>query len=318
MFSFACRRLLHALLNGLSFWRIEKSLATVILVSEIADCAKSSAIVVGFLRGHSHPERVKVPRASISRSEAACDYDARASLVLPTRKCSINMNGITARWAGTAVGQLGLAASQFQNVTNRKNLTQRTYYNMITSSLRRLATVIPLAALISISAFAQKTTAMFPAISDSVGPFTDSFEFTLGGNGFANNDLNDSLGGLSVSIGKYVSDTLEYSIRQSVNYSNRQNAGKKFNGATFFAVDHHFGQTALRPFIGANVGGVYGGGVSDSFGAGLEGGAKYYIQPRAFVFGMLQYAWLFDKIDRFDDRFSQGSYIWNVGVGFRF
>lgn len=189
---------------------------------------------------------------------------------------------------------------------------------MKTSSIRRLIIAVPLLALISVSAIAQRTTPTLPALSDTVGPFTDSFEFTLGGNGFANNDLNDSLGGVSVSAGKYVSETLTYSIRQSVNYSNRKNAGKKWNGATFFAVDHHFGQTALRPFIGANVGGVYGGGVSDSWGAGLEGGAKYYIQPRAFVFGMLQYAWLFDKIDRFDNTFSQGSYIWNFGVGFHF
>jgi hypothetical protein len=74
----------------------------------------------------------------------------------------------------------------------------------------------------------------------------------------------------------------------------------------------------MRPFFGVNLGRIYGDTISDTWAAGLEGGAKYYVQPRTFIMAMVQYAWYFDKRDNIDDTFSQGQFLWNVGVGFNF
>ena len=58
----------------------------------------------------------------------------------------------------------------------------------------------------------------------------------------------------------------------------------------------------LRPFVGVNVGGVYGDRVSDTFAAGLEAGAKFYVQPRTFVYAMVEYGWFFEDSDDVDDK----------------
>jgi hypothetical protein len=144
-------------------------------------------------------------------------------------------------------------------------------------------------------------------------------EFTLGGNGAFNKDLDESLGGVNFSYGWYTSPTQEFVLRQSITYSNPSNRGQSWNGATRLAFDQHFAaHGALRPFIGANIGGVYGDSVRDTFAAGIEGGAKFYVQPRTFVFAMLEYGWFFRHARNVDDRFSDGAFNWGVGIGFNF
>lgn len=144
-------------------------------------------------------------------------------------------------------------------------------------------------------------------------------EFSLGGNGASNRDFDDSLGGVSFSYGWYTTPTQLISIRQSINYSNPNNSGQSWNGSTRVAFDQHFASRgALRPFVGVNVGGVYGDGVRDTFAAGLEAGAKYYVQPRTFLYAMAEYGWFFRRARNLDDRFDDGQFNWSVGVGFNF
>lgn len=150
------------------------------------------------------------------------------------------------------------------------------------------------------------------------GPTAGSREFTLGGSGLADNELNDSAGGVTLSYGAYTTDRLLWSLRQSLNYTNPEDAGSSWNGATRLAADYHFGTGKLRPLVGANVGYIYGDGVNDTWAAGLEGGLKYYIQDRTFLYGMAEYGWFFDHADQVDDTFDNGRWTWSVGVGFNF
>jgi hypothetical protein len=144
-------------------------------------------------------------------------------------------------------------------------------------------------------------------------------EFTLGGGGATNKDFDESFGGVNFSYGWYTSPTQEFVLRQSINYSNPSNGGQAWNGSTRFAFDQHFAaRGALRPFIGANIGGVYGDSVRDTFAAGLEGGAKFYVQPRTFIYAMAEYGWFFRRARHLDDRFNDGQFNWGLGVGFNF
>jgi hypothetical protein len=144
-------------------------------------------------------------------------------------------------------------------------------------------------------------------------------EFTLGGAGAANKDFDDTFGGVSFSYGWYTTETQEWVLRQAINYSNPSNGGQAWNGSTKIAFDQHLAaQGALRPFVGVNFGGFYGDRVRDTFAAGLEGGAKYYVQPRTFVFAMLEYGWFFRKGRDIDNTFSDGQFNWGVGIGFNF
>ena len=147
-------------------------------------------------------------------------------------------------------------------------------------------------------------------------PADNGLEFTLGGSGVSNKKLDNSAGGVNFSAGKYISDSLLVSIRQTVNYNNPNTGGTAWDGSTLAAIDEHFGHSVLRPFLGVNLGGIYGDGVKDTWAAGLEGGLKYYMQPRTFLFALAEYEWLFEKGEQVHSQFNQGQFIWTVGVGF--
>lgn len=149
-------------------------------------------------------------------------------------------------------------------------------------------------------------------------PTAGSHEFTLGGSGVTDDEFDDSAGGVNFSYGKYTTDRMLWSLRQTINYTNPEDAGSAWNGSTVIAGDYHFGDGRLRPLVGANLGYVYGESVEDTWAAGLEAGLKYYVQDRTFVYGMVEYAWLFDDAEDIDNTFDNGRYVWSVGVGFNF
>jgi len=144
-------------------------------------------------------------------------------------------------------------------------------------------------------------------------------EITLGGSGASNQEFDDSFGGVNFSYGWYTTSTALWSIRQSINYSNPSIGGTRFNGSTRVAFDMHLAERGpVRPFVGVNVGGVYGDNVRDTFAAGLEAGAKFYVQSRTFVYALVEYGWFFRNARNVDDTFRDGQFTWSVGVGFNF
>ena len=144
-------------------------------------------------------------------------------------------------------------------------------------------------------------------------------EITFGGSGGANTSFDDTFGGVNMSYGAFLSPTLLWSVRQTVNYSNPDVGGTRWNGATRLAFDHHLAAYgAVRPFVGVNFGRVYGDAVLDTWAAGFEAGAKFYMRPQTFIFAMAEYGWFFKKARNADEAFSDGSINWSVGVGFNF
>lgn len=159
-------------------------------------------------------------------------------------------------------------------------------------------------------------------ISTSADPYLrmpGDREFSIGGSGASSKDFDSTLGGVSFSYGQYLNNTLAVVLRQSVNYSNPDVGGTQWNGSTRIAVDKYvLPRGRVRPFIGANFGGIYGDQVNDSWAAGLETGAKVYVQERTFIVATVEYSWLFENSRGLDDRFDDGQFNWTVGVGFNF
>jgi hypothetical protein len=171
-------------------------------------------------------------------------------------------------------------------------------------------------------ASAQTSTGVAVATAPSSTSFVRTageHEFTLGGSGAVNTSFDDSFGGLNFSYGWYASPTTLLTLRQSINYSNSDTEDAQYSGSTRLAYDWHFGDRGpMRPYIGVNIGGVYGERVRDTFAAGLETGVKYYVQPRTFVYFHLEYDWYFRQGTNIDDTFDDGQLNWSVGVGFNF
>lgn len=177
-----------------------------------------------------------------------------------------------------------------------------------------LAVALPLAALAQPAPTADTATSADPYLR-----MQGDREFSIGGSGASNKDFDSTLGGVSFSYGQYLNNTVAVVLRQSVNYSNPDVGGTQWNGSTRVAVDKYIlPRGRVRPFVGANFGGIYGDRVNDSWAAGLETGAKFYVQERTFIMAMVEYSWLFENSRGLDDRFDDGQFNWTVGVGFNF
>jgi hypothetical protein len=153
------------------------------------------------------------------------------------------------------------------------------------------------------------------------GPSQGDREFSISGTGSSEDDFDNSSVGISAEIGWYLSEQMVAGIRQSVNFADIE--GEQFdddywNGATRGYVDYHFGDAALRPFLGASLGYAYGDGVNDSFFAGPELGLKYYVLPDTFVTGRAEYQFYFEDADDADEAFDDGAWAYTIGVGFNF
>jgi hypothetical protein len=153
------------------------------------------------------------------------------------------------------------------------------------------------------------------------GPVTGEREFTLSGTGSSDKDLDNSSLGISADLGWYTSDKSVWGIRQSLNFADieGQNLSDDFwNGSTRGYYDYHFLDGKWRPFIGANLGVIYGDGVKDSGFAGAELGVKYYVLEKTFILARAEYQFFFSDSNSASDNWNDGAFAYVVGMGYNF
>lgn len=160
-------------------------------------------------------------------------------------------------------------------------------------------------------------TAMSQTGAGTYGPSAGMQEFTMAGTGSNDNDFDHGSWGLAASYGKFIDDNLQWVIRQSVNYADTpgDNSG---SASTRIGLDYNFDFGNWRPFIGINVGAVYGDAVENTGIAGPELGIKYYVKPETFIYAQTEYQFFFEDSDEIDDNFDDGAYAHSFGVGFNF
>lgn len=155
-------------------------------------------------------------------------------------------------------------------------------------------------------------------MAEQIGPRAGDNEFTLAGTGSNDKDFDNGSFGLSGSWGQYLTDTWSWSIRQGFNMSSVA-GDETWNGSTRIGADYNFmpGER-LRPFIGANIGAIYGDNVNDTGIAGPEFGLKYYVKPQTFVFLQSEYQFQFEDANDIDSEFDDGSWAHTVGFGINY
>lgn len=157
-----------------------------------------------------------------------------------------------------------------------------------------------------------------PAESRFTGPRAGDHEATLSGTGTNDNDFEDGSFGVTGGYGYYWTDNVQLGVRQSVNWVNSGDSNS-VNGSTRFAIDYLFNAGGrLRPFIGANIGAIYGGNVTDTGTIGPEAGLKYFVNNTTFVLAQTEYRYHFDSGDDIADDFDDGSFVHTLGLGFTF
>jgi len=117
------------------------------------------------------------------------------------------------------------------------------------------------------------------------------------------------------AVGYFFSDQLEGGIRQGLGYTDI--GTNATNGSTAVYANYHFGElnSELQPFIGASIGYNYGDLVNDTFFAGPEGGVKYFVADKWFLFGTVQYQFFFEDEESADDAIDDGSFNFSLGIG---
>jgi hypothetical protein len=145
-------------------------------------------------------------------------------------------------------------------------------------------------------------------------PAAQDWELTLGGGGRAQNDFKGSARSgeagrfnANLGLGYFLNDNLEIGARQSLGYGSRGG----WTGSTTAAVDYNIIMDKLVPFVGANLGYTYGNQRRPDFWEfGPEAGIKYYIQQKAFIYGMAEYLMPFRG-----ETIAGGSWRFTVGLG---
>jgi outer membrane protein W len=185
-----------------------------------------------------------------------------------------------------------------------------------------LRKVIALAALSMCGLFAFASSAKAQDMLG--GPTANPWELTLSGSASHGPDLDGVNAAANVSVGYYFGN-FELVGRQSLQYSDvgftASGQGSTLNASTAVALDWHFplgDHGEWVPYIGANLGFIYGDGVHDTWEAGPEAGVKYYVNSNTFVFVNVQYEFFFDKDSDASAAFSDGQFVYGLGIGFRF
>jgi len=159
---------------------------------------------------------------------------------------------------------------------------------------------------------------------------TNPWELTVGGTASHGPDFDGVNGAIDAGIGYYLTDTgsnaLEVGGKVSLTYSDITGVGGKgsaLNAATRLFIDYHFklgDHGEWQPYIGANVGYVFGDSVKDTGEAGPESGVKYYVNANTFIQLSLEYEFFFNtgSSGNFGESFSDGQFVYGLGIGFRF
>jgi hypothetical protein len=145
------------------------------------------------------------------------------------------------------------------------------------------------------------------------------WEFTLGGSGVSDKHWNAVDAGVNASAGYYFTDVIELTARQSASWVDTgPGSGDKFAFGTTVAIDFHIPLDVFQPFVGANIGYLYGNGINDTWAAGPEAGVKIYIKSDVFivVFGEWEVAW--HENETFGQALDEGAWFYSVGLGARF
>jgi hypothetical protein len=122
-----------------------------------------------------------------------------------------------------------------------------------------------------------------------------------------------------VSLGFYVLEILERSVRQGVTYSKSSDASESlWGGPTRGSIDAVFGLKAVRQYVGPSIGYPFGESSNDRWAGGLEGGIKICVKPHTFIFGSIEYLWFLDSGNAATDKFDDKRFAYTVSIGFNF
>ena len=141
--------------------------------------------------------------------------------------------------------------------------------------------------------------------------------FGLTGVGSSDENLKHTSFGTNLSLGYFFSNNLAGELRQGFNFSDRTGSDG-WNASTRGALDLYLGTETICPLIGANLGYVYGNDITDTLIVGPEVGLKWFVNDTTYISALMEYQFFFTKSDNVGEVFSDGRFVYSLGIGFKF
>ena len=157
-----------------------------------------------------------------------------------------------------------------------------------------------------------------PPADEPHGRGHDKWEFVLFGTGASDQDVSNGSAAISGSLGYMLGDHFLANLRQDYFFNDGPGTGSSDHASTRLALDFLIGEGDFVPFIGANVGYVYGDFVKDTWEAAPEAGFKLFLRDHVFLQLMAEYQFFFDTTDEADEAFNDGSLVYSLGLGMTF
>ncbi|MGF1635122.1 MAG: hypothetical protein ACFCVE_14820 [Phycisphaerae bacterium] len=143
------------------------------------------------------------------------------------------------------------------------------------------------------------------------------YTLTLGGTGANDNDFESSAFAVDANLGYFFTDQFAGVLRQTVAYTDIDSSAV-LRGETRLAVQYYFDMDRFQPYVGANIGYLYGDAFDDTFAAGPEVGLLYFANSTTYIFARVNYDFFFEDVGDADDAFNDGQFVYGLGIGFRF
>lgn len=150
-----------------------------------------------------------------------------------------------------------------------------------------------------------------PPYTYDPGPHAGNWETTLTGTGQSDDDFDDSTFGVTGSLGYYFTKNLIATFKQGLALNDNGDS-TLVNGRSVMQGAYQFDLAKWQPYVGMNVGYLYGAGVDDEAIFGPEVGIKYFVNESTFMFGNIGYEVPFDNCC------NDGTVPYSVGIGFDF
>jgi hypothetical protein len=160
--------------------------------------------------------------------------------------------------------------------------------------LRKLFAV----ALVSLLAYPALTLAQFKP---------GDVELTLNGSGTNSKDFESGSFNVGAGLGYFLTNNFEIAVRQTVAWAHVTDSDTAFR--TSGAIDFHFDFDRFQPFIGANIGYIYGDAPEETGVAGAEGGIKYFLNSTTFIYASIDYDF------SIKEGFDEAAFFYALGLG---
>lgn len=155
-----------------------------------------------------------------------------------------------------------------------------------------------------------------PAVSraqtSEIGFDKGEWTLTLSGVGGSDNDFDANTFNLAGTLGYLIADNLSLELSQSAGFLDTE-ANGSWQGSTRVGAAYYFDLENWQPYVGANIGYVYGDEIDEQLVAALKGGVAYFVNSTTYIFGEVAYNWYTE--DSFTD---EGTFAYAVGIGFTF